>query len=347
MDVHLNDETPITANELEKTLFDIAEKINPWATGKFGFVQKLQEAVRNHGRVDLMHMPTENGNRKVVVKKMPNEWVRAGPVEFQKTHPSSSERPWHDLGFVRMLHQRGSPYVCELLGVFVDEANTYVAMELATEGDLFEWCNSDPRPGVSHAREAVMKPLVIQIFSAVRWIHALGIAHRDLSLENILLTKEENGLRIKIIDFGMGTLKRKCSREIRGKASYQAPEMLEEDEYDSFLTDVFALGVLVMTMAVHDYPWSSVKRNTCQLFEYYRAFGLIKLLKRRKLRKGKGEQLIEVISESLVELLQGLLSVDPRQRLTLGEPCWVQPEGKRRSIWDMAWLHGCSPRHSI
>ncbi|CAK0819824.1 unnamed protein product [Prorocentrum cordatum] len=33
-----------------------------------------------------------------------------------------------------------------------------------------------------------MQPIVLQIFTAVRWLHELGIAHRDLSLENVLLT---------------------------------------------------------------------------------------------------------------------------------------------------------------
>ena len=30
----------------------------------------------------------------------------------------------------------------------------------------------------------------------------------------------------------------------------------------------FALGVSVFAMAVQDYPWTSTKKSSCQLFEY-------------------------------------------------------------------------------
>lgn len=77
------------------------------------------------------------------------------------------------------------------------------------EGDLFEWCfrPTVPAPGVE--REAHMRPIVAQLLVAVRWLHGLGIAHRDLSLENVLLEDSGAELRVKLIDFGMATMKRK------------------------------------------------------------------------------------------------------------------------------------------
>jgi len=325
---------PITPTDLDATLFDLASDVTDWGTGgQFTFVKTLQEAVRNHGRVDLM--TTKDTNIQIAVKRMPTRWVRVGPKEFKEHYPTASERPWHDIGFVKSLNKRGFPHVCDLIGIFRDDANTFVAVALANQGDLFAWCDVDPRPG--RAREVVMKPLVTQIFGAVRWIHACGIAHRDLSLENILLNRDDTGLNIKIIDFGMGTLKRWCLKEVRGKQSYQAPEMHGDVEYDGYLTDGFALGVVVFAMAVQDYPWISTKRNTCQLFEYVSTFGFEKLLERRKLRKGNGERLIEVLSEPLVELLLGLLTMNPPDRACLGEPQF-EAEKARPSIWDKKWM---------
>lgn len=355
----LDEIVPITPQDLEVTLSDLATNAKPWKDGEFKFIKTLQDAVRNHGRVDLMDAAGSSGGPEnlIAVKRMPNRWMRTGPKEFKEQYPSASERPWFDLAFIKQLNMRGLPYVCDFIDILRDDGHTYVGMALATEGDLFGWCDCEPRP--SAEREDVMRPLVVQMFTAVQLIHSLGIAHRDLSLENILLTRDERGeLLVKVIDFGMGTLTRVVAKEIRGKQSYQAPEMHLDEEYDGFLTDAFALGVVVFAMSVQDYPWISTKRNTCQLFEYVSTYGLIKLLERRKLRKGKGEHLVEVLTKGLTEMLVALLAVKSQDRAALGEPCWAQAhEGRspsrdvmsarksgklslRMSVWDMEWLSG-------
>lgn len=338
------DQKPLTANEFDACLRELGARAGKWeAEGGFTFVKTLQEAVRNHGRVDLM----SRDGQQVAVKRMPTRWVRQGPKEFKEQYPTASERPWYDFGFVQTLNRLECPYVCEFIGIFRDDVNTFVVTALASEGDLFGWCDNDPKPGKE--REAIMKPVVSQVFDAVRWIHTLGIAHRDISLENILLTKDTDGeLIVKMIDFGMGTLKRWCVKEIRGKQSYQCPEMHSEGEYDALLADAFAVGVSVFAMAVQDYPWISTKRNACQLFEYVSAFGFRKLLERRKLRKGNGERLIEVLSDDFVVLCEGLVSFEPRERSAFGEPIWAVEEAKlgkkRNSVWDEKWLSGPGSR---
>jgi len=66
----------------------------------------------------------------------------------------------------------------------------------------------------------------LQIASAVRYMHELNIAHRDLKLENLLIDSSDN---IKICDFGFvreanpGDL----SQTYCGSKSYAAPEILQ------------------------------------------------------------------------------------------------------------------------
>eukprot|EP00931_Biecheleriopsis_adriatica_P032784 TRINITY_DN19083_c0_g1_i1.p1 TRINITY_DN19083_c0_g1~~TRINITY_DN19083_c0_g1_i1.p1 ORF type:complete len:425 (+),score=65.51 TRINITY_DN19083_c0_g1_i1:181-1275(+) len=329
----------ISESALRDSMDKVASAVAPWHADEYVLDSLLQEAVRNHGRVDLMHKKA--GGPKFAVKRMPTRWVRETPADFNETYPTSSEKPWVDLGLLRHLNSIKYPYVCELLGVYRDDQSTYVAASLATEGDLFSWCEKGAKPGP--AREEFMVPMVIQIFSAVKTLHELGIAHRDLSLENILLTNLSNGdQRIKLIDFGMATFHQICRKEVRGKDSYQAPEMHTASQYDAFSSDAFALGVVVFAMASQDYPWTSTKPNTCQLFAYISAFGLEKFFKKRKLRKGNGEHLIEVISSQLSELLIGLLEVEPDRRLSLGESVYGTGTSlgtkAHRSAWDMAWI---------
>jgi len=329
------DASQVTAAMLEETMGEISEEVKDWDEGGYTMVAKLQDAVRNHGRVDLMRTSEAEGRVRVAVKRMPTRWVRLTPEDFRDNCANASEKPWHDLGVMRELNKIGYPFVCKLLDVFRDQENTYVVTSLATRGDLFCWCDCDPKPG--RAREEAMKPIVGQIATGVRWLHDLGIAHRDLSLENILLTEEEDKLHVKLIDFGMVTLSRRCRREVRGKRSYQAPEMHADAEYDAYLSDAFALGVVTFAMAAQDYPWTSTKRNACQLYEYVSLFGFRKFLEKRRLRKGNGERLIEIFSPSLVDALDGLLESEPRERVTLGELCF----GKDRpSCWASNWLDG-------
>jgi len=279
--------------------------------------------------------------RSVAVKRLPNRWMQRGPEEFKAQQPLAAERPWCDLGIVKYLNSISFPFACDLLGVCRDEENSYAITSLATSGNLFHWCDRDPRPGPS--REQVMYPIVRQVFIGITYLHELGIAHRDISLENILLTdRAGGGLQVKIIDFAMATPTRMCCQEARGKPSYQAPEMHGDAEYDAFLADVFSLGVVVFAMAFKDYPWASTKSDTCALFGYAKRCGLRKFLEKRRLRNGApDEHLGDVVSPALAGLLEGLMKVEPEQRSTLGEACF-NTLGTSASAWSMEWLQGNS-----
>jgi len=68
-------------------------------------------------------------------------------------------------------------------------------LEFAEGGDALHYVQSTGALGEDRARTWAM-----QVTSAVTYMHDLGIAHRDLKLENLLLTDD---LRtIKICDFG-------------------------------------------------------------------------------------------------------------------------------------------------
>mmetsp|Transcript_116243 Transcript_116243/g.335766 ORF Transcript_116243/g.335766 Transcript_116243/m.335766 type:complete len:340 (+) Transcript_116243:127-1146(+) len=317
-----------------------ALRAEPWRSGAFVHKKKLQDAMRNHGSVELMQRAGASGEKGLVaVKQMPTKWMTSSAASFTEAYPNSSEQPWVDLGIVKFLNEQKFPYACELHGIFQDETTSYVVTDFATQGDLFSWCDSLKEFGA--AREAKLKPLSRHMFSAVAWLHDLGICHRDISLENILLNKGPNGdLEVKLIDFGMSTTQRH-SRDIRGKQSYQAPEMHNKDaDYDGFLTDAFALGVVIYCLTAQDYPWQSTQPSGCQLFNFVSMKGFRAFLERRKLRKGNGERLIDVFTPPFVEMMEGLLSLNSATRFTLGERCWSDsPETmSRKSVWDLAWL---------
>lgn len=316
-------------------------RVSRWEPGRFTYQKQLQEAMRNYGTVDLMEY-TDRGF--VAVKRMPNTWMTSGAALFDRSYPDSSEKPWLDLALLQLLEQQRFPYICRLHGVFQDTTTTYVVSELASEGDLFTWADSTTVFGA--VRETKIVPMARQIFSAVAWMHDLGIVHGDISLENTLLHRRQRGsageqLQVKLIDFGMSSLERMRGDGLRGKVSYQAPEMHQRiARYDGFRTDAFALGVLLYTLAAVDYPWQSTCPGVCQLFEFVCLRGFREYLTRRKLHRGRGERLSDVFSQNFVNITKGLLSFSPARRLTLGERCWSEAPTSRppQSVWDMPWL---------
>jgi len=317
--------------------FDPAN-VGVWDSDRFRMVKKLQDATRNRGMVHLMH--DNEAGVDVAVKQMPNGWFRNSHQEFVAEHPTETEMPWQDIGCVNFLNQAGYAHACTLLGVFKDTDFTYVVTSFASEGDMFSWCESGVPPGPE--RETVVRPLARQMLEGVQQLHEMGIGHLDLSLENILMCKADDGsLSIRIIDFGMATNSRYLKNCVRGKASYQAPELHTSQRYDACLSDAFSLGVTLYAILVKDYPWLSTRPGGCKCFEYVRKHGFRPYLDKRKLRNSQ-LRVGEVMSEPLKQLLEGLLALDPAQRLTLGEASWASSAGasaSRGSVWDEPWMH--------
>lgn len=309
--------------------------IAPWEPHRFTFVGKLMDAARNCGQV-LMTADVVEG-RFVATKRVPNEWICSSPEEFAARHPEETERPWFDILAVAQLGSRGFPYACGLVGVYRDDESTYIVTELATEGDLFTFCSSMcDAPG--RAREARLLPMIVQIFDAVRRLHSFGLAHGDLSLENILLTKCEDSLAVRVIDFGMSSTQRSRVQPV-GKPAYQAPEMHGGAAYDTFRSDAFALGVVVLTLLMGEYPWSSTNPAAgCRCYAAFHRLGFRRFVAKRGLRDNGGK-LAQHLSEPMARLLESLLDLDPLQRPSILDPGTVSA-----SVWQEPLLQCAAMR---
>lgn len=309
---------PVTQRDLDKAVADVGMK--PWEPKKWKYLKTLAAAAAGNGTVDLM-TSREQWGKTVAVKNLPRDLLRSSPQEFSNAYPHAKERPWIDIAVVKHLNKLRFPCAADLLGLFIGREQAHIMTSFANGGDLFEWCQFDTSKA-GPAREAVMCPIVTQMFIGVCWLHNLGIAHRDLSVENVLLTDNgDKGPQVKIIDFGMASLNRTAQKEVRGKRSYQAPEMHQPTAYDAFLADNFAVGVIVYCMGVHYYPWEQTKPGKDRSFEFARANGLSVFLQKKRMPCDK-RPIADVFSKAFLDIVCGLVDFAPETRFSLGETCF-------------------------
>lgn len=94
-----------------------------------------------------------------------------------------------------------------------------------------------------------------QLVDGLTYLHARGIAHRDIKLENIFVTHD---FKLKIGDFGFATTKKK-DWKFSGTESYGSPEKSRTLEYDTFQDDLWGLGVVLYILRFGFQPFAVPK----------------------------------------------------------------------------------------
>ena len=130
-----------------------------------------------------------------------------------------------------------------------------------------------------------------QLLRGVAYLHDHGIAHRDIKLENLLMTEQG---QLKITDFGVSEVFcgehpglresggecgknmkeiRKCSPGICGSLPYIAPEVLEKNgDYDPRKLDVWSSAIVMITLFWGGQPWGEASLNQPLYAKFHRSF---------------------------------------------------------------------------
>ena len=97
-----------------------------------------------------------------------------------------------------------------------------------------------------------------QICDGVEYLHEMGLAHRDLKLDNCVMTTNNV---VKLIDFGTATVFHYPGKAqlkatgIVGSDPYLAPEVITQENYDPRKTDVWSVAIIFMCMLLRRFPW--------------------------------------------------------------------------------------------
>jgi serine/threonine protein kinase len=86
--------------------------------------------------------------------------------------------------------------------MFENPEYIYIVLEHCAGGDLFHYL--DKRD--FKITEDMARNIAHQLAAGIYYIHSYGIAHRDLKLENILMSDDTDEAQVKIVDFGLSKM---------------------------------------------------------------------------------------------------------------------------------------------
>jgi len=211
-----------------------------------------------------------------------NQWVVIKQSDIEKASEKVSTRGVRvaeDLNMEIELLRRLSedenpcPFLVRLLDVCQDATYIYVVLEYIECGDLFSYVQSniaeilnmrDPRMKKQHLQryQKNIRKWIKQILLCLKFMHDRNICHRDVSLENTMLSKDSNA---KLIDLGVAhyypdgnfSTEHGCI----GKIQYCSPECLQNEYYDGRANDIWCVGVMLWMSLIGAPPWDSADKS--------------------------------------------------------------------------------------
>jgi len=185
---------------------------------------------------------------------------------------------------------------------------SYISFEYAAHGDLFEVISKHGR-----MPEIICRTLFRQLVEATEYMHSQDVAHLDLKLENLLFDKDCN---IKITDFDLSQSMESTYLIARGTPGYRAPEVKKGVCYNFKAADVYSLATILFIMITGTPAYAEVNKGLGLEFD-----GFYKLMRKNNKKfwelHASYKNDPDFYSEDLIDLINGMLIEEPRQRLTL------------------------------
>mgnify|MGYP003385839925 FL=1 len=207
---------------------------------------------------------------------------------------------------IKITEQTSHPRIARLYEAIETPKRMHLIMECLDGGNLCSYVKQKRRLSEDESRR-----IFFQLIQSIDYLHVMGVAHRDIKLENVLFGDTKD---IKLIDFGFSTVTvpGKKLRVFCGTPSYMAPEIVRRVEYEGKPTDMWSLGILLYALLCGCFPFRA--KTYPDLY--------------RRIARGTFT-VPDELSVSVRDLLRQLLNIEPTQRITaaaaLRHP-WLQSQ---------------------
>uniref|UniRef100_T1D128 Serine/threonine-protein kinase 1 n=1 Tax=Dendrocoelum lacteum TaxID=27895 RepID=T1D128_9PLAT len=156
--------------------------------------------------------------------------------------------------------------------------------------DLFDYITNQ-----NHLKEKLAVDFMAQLMTIVKDCHRLGVCHRDIKDENIVINLDT--MKIYLIDFGAGGFFHGgIYKDFDGTRVYSPPEWIQFKEYKVSSLEVWSLGILLYDMVCGNLPFDNDESIVNGIFHYRRP-----------------------VTPSCQDLIQKCLQYDPCKRINMTE----------------------------
>ena len=229
-----------------------------------------------------------------IVKRKENQKIYA--MKRVKLINLGEKEKQNSFNEVRLLASFSHPNIIGYKEAFFDEKSSTlnIVMEYADDGDLSSKIKDNIKKHVQFD-ESTIWSILIQILEGLNYLHKSRIIHRDLKSANIFLTKK--GI-VKIGDLNVSIIaKKNLAVTQTGTPYYAAPEVWEHESYNN-KCDLWSVGCITYEMACLRVPFRGTSIH--QLY--------INII------KGKYEEIPNIYSNDLKNIIKLILCIDPMKR---------------------------------
>ncbi|KAJ5408679.1 serine/threonine protein kinase [Penicillium cosmopolitanum] len=264
---------------------------------------ELRESI-GHGKSSSIRIAykndlSESGNEKIYAVKK----YRELPQETRKGYEKRLNSKFSIYSALR------HPNIVHSLDLLQDSQGVFsMVMEYCAAGDLYTLITNEGKLEPEES-DCFFK----QLIHGLEYIHEMGVAHRDLKPESLLLTTQ-GALKIASFDHSECFMlawekKAHLSSGLCGSGPYIAPEEYSGKEFYSSVADIWATGLIFMAMRTGQSLWGVSGKDD----RFYKQY-----LEDRKHKRGYSpiERLHQVPCRNVI---YAILDPDPSRRITASQ----------------------------
>ena len=225
----------------------LGKTIGQGSMGKVKLAKNLETGEQASNQYCSKDHSISDTSSQVAVKIVPRQATdEDGNPKDERADRSKEIRTAREAAMVSLLNH---PFICGMRDVQRTNYHWYMLFEYVNGGQMLDYI-------ISHGRlkEKQARKFGRQIASALDYCHRNSIVHRDLKIENILISKTGD---IKIIDFGLSNLfsPRSLLKTFCGSLYFAAPELLQARQYAGPEVDVWSFGIVLYVLVCGKVPF--------------------------------------------------------------------------------------------